>query len=97
MTVNSTVRAGGNHTLECGVSVIPNLIIQPSVEWVGPRNNTLASGTGTSLNTTLTQVNTSDAGEYTCVAVVVVDSVALNVEGRGIATLSVQSESLYSY
>ena len=93
MIVDSTVRAGGSHTLECGVSVIPNLVVQPSVQWVGPGNSMLASGTGISLNATLTRVNTSDAGQYTCVAAVVVDSVELNVEGRDIATLSVQSES----
>ena len=72
--------------------MIPNLVVQPTIEWLEPGGSVLSSINGTSLNITLNPVKTSDAGQYTCQATIAVESVGVNVEGENSTILTVQSE-----
>ena len=90
--VDSIVNVGSQHTLLCSMSMIPNLVVQPTIEWLEPGGSVLSSVNSSSLNITLNPVKTSDAGQYTCQALVAVESVGVNVEGQNITTLTVQSE-----
>ena len=91
--VNSVVSIGSEHTLDCIVQEIPNLIVQPMLEWLGPEGSVLANGSGLSLNTTISRVKTSDAGQYTCQATVFVEVVDVTTEGINTTLITVQSES----
>ena len=91
--VNSTVITGSEHSLDCIVQEIPNLVVQPMLEWLGPEGSVLANGSGLSLNTTISRVKTSDAGQYTCRAIVTVEVVGVLIEGINTTIITVQSES----
>ena len=90
---DSTVTAGGSHTLQCTVTEIPHLAVQPTVELIGP-GGSLATAVGLMLTHTVDPVKTSDAGQYTCMASVVIPSASVDVSGQSSSTLTVQSESM---
>ena len=92
--VDSIIYVGSQYTLLCSISVVPNLIVQPTIEWLEPGGSVLSSCNGTSLNIILNPVKTSDAGQYTCQAIVAVESVGVNVEGESSTTLTIQSKFL---
>ena len=54
----------------------------------------LATTVGLLVAHTVDQVKTSDAGQYTCRASVVIPSVSVDVSGQSSSTLTVQSESM---
>ena len=93
---NPTVTAGRRHTVTCTSTVraFSHLTIQPTVEILGPDGSEIVTGTGLELRTTLNPVRTSDAGEYTCRASVVISSVSVDVSEERSSTLTVQSESV---
>ena len=62
------------------------------IEWWKPGGGVLASGNGNSLIYSLYPVRTSNAGQYTCHATVVIESIGVNVEGQNSTTISVQSK-----
>ena len=76
----------------CNVFEIPNLVVQPMIEWWEPGGGVLASGNGITLMSSIYPVRTSDAGQYTCHATVVIESIGVNVEGQNSTTISVQSK-----
>ena len=94
-TMDSTVTAGGQQALECTVTVlvVPFLTVACTLQWVGPRNSELASGSRPSLTHTLDPVRTSDAGQYTCRATVDIPSLGVSISGQSSTALTVQSES----
>ena len=91
---DSTIAAGSEHTFVCKVSEISNLVVQPTLMWVNPRGHTLGSIGGTSLNITLSSINTSNAGQYICEAMVNVETVKVNVENTSSTNLTVKSKFL---
>ena len=91
--MDSTVTAGGQQALECTVSVDPFLTVAPTLQWVGPGDSEVASGSGPSLTHTLGPVRTSDAGQFTCRATVDIPSAGVSVSGQSSTTLTVQSKS----
>ena len=94
---NPTVPAGDRHTMTCTVTASSYLTVQPTVEILGPDGSVIVTGTGLELRTTLDPVRTSDAGEYTCRASVVIASVSVDVSGERSSTLTVESESVVEY
>ena len=88
---DSTVTAGDTHSVQCTVTDIPFLAVQPTVELIGPGGSVLAT---TLMTHTLDPVMTSHAGQYTCRASVKVSSVGVDVSAQSSSTLTVQSESL---
>ena len=91
--VDSTVTAGDSHTLQCTVTEIPHLAVQPTVELIGP-GGSLDTAVGLLVTHTVNPVKTSDAGQYTCRASVVIPSASVDVSGQSSSTLTVQSESM---
>ena len=91
--VDSTVTAGDSHTLQCTVTEIPHLAVQPTVELIGP-GGSLDTAVGLMLTHTVDPVKTSDAGQYTCRASVVIPSASVDVSGQSSSTLTVQSKSV---
>ena len=91
--MDSTVTAGGSHTLQCTVTEIPHLAVQLTVELIGPEGS-LATAVGLLVTHIVDPVKTSDAGQYTCRASVIILSASVNVNGQSSSTLTVQSESV---
>ena len=91
--MDSTVTAGDAHTLQCTVTEIPHLAVQPTMELIGP-GGSLATAVGLLVTYTVDPVKTSDAGQYTCRASVNIPSVSVDVSGQSSSTLTVQSESV---
>ena len=91
--VDSTVTSGDSHTLQCTVTEIQHLAVQPTVELIGP-GGSLDTAVGLILTHTVDPVKTSDAGQYTCMASVVIPSASVDVSGQSSSTLTVQSESV---
>ena len=90
---DSTVAAGDTHTVQCTVSDIPFLAVQPTVELTGPGGSVLATTDMSLMVThTLDPVMTSHAGQYTCKASVMIASVGVDVSGQSSSTLTVQSK-----
>ena len=90
---DSTVTAGDSHTLQCTVTEIPHLAVPPTVELIGP-GGSLATAVGLLVTHTVDPVKTSDAGQYTCMASVVIPSASVDVSGQSSSTLTVQSKSM---
>ena len=90
---DSTVTAGDSHTLQCSVTEIPHLAVQPTVELIGP-GGSLATAMGLLVTHTVDPVKTSDAGQYTCMASVVIPSASVDVSGQSSSTLTVKSKSM---
>ena len=89
---DSTVTAGDSHTLQCTVTEIPRLAVQPTVELIGP-GGSLATAVGLMVTHTVDPVRTSDAGQYTCRASVNISSASVDVSGQSSSTLTVESKS----
>ena len=83
--------------MTCTITASSYLTVQPTVEILGPDGSVIVTGTGLELRTTLDPVRTSDAGEYTCRASVVIASVSVDVSGERSSTLTVDSESVVEY
>ena len=90
--LNSTVSAGDKYALECSVSTVPSVIVQPTLEWFEPGGRLLINGSGTYLSASLNPVMTSYAGQYICLATVSIVSIGVYVEGMNSTTLTVQSK-----
>ena len=86
------ISAGDEQSLECTVSVVSNLAVIPTLEWLDPMSEILATTDGTHLNTTLNPVKTSDAGQYICKATVVIESIGVRVENQSVTNITVQSK-----
>ena len=92
---DSIVTAGDLYTVYCVATSTPYLAIQPTVELIGPGGSVLAA-TDMSLmvSHTLDPVMTSHAGQYTCMASVMIASVGVDVSAQNSSTLTVQSKSV---
>ena len=96
--VDTTVTAGDLFTVQCTMTVIPYLAVQPTVELLGPDGSVLATtNMDLMVDLTLNPVRTSDAGQYTCRASVVIASVSVDVSGQSSSTLTVESELMYVF
>ena len=96
--VDTTVTAGDPLTVQCTMTVIPYLAVQPTVELLGPDGSVLATtNMDLMVDLTLDPVRTSDAGQYTCRASVVIASVSVDVSGQSSSTLTVESELMYVF
>ena len=96
--VDTTVTAGDPLTVQCTMTVIPYLAVQPTVELLGPDGSVLATtNMDLMVDLTLAPVRTSDAGQYTCRASVVIASVSVDASGQSSSTLTVESESVAVY
>ena len=90
---DSTVTAGDSHTLQCTVTEIPHLAVQPTVELIGPASsNMVATVVGLMVTHIVDPVRTSDAGQYRCRASVDIPSASVDISAHSSSTLTVQSK-----
>ena len=89
--------------LICNVSVVDRLIVSPEIEWskvAGSTNNPLPEDdisvesfrTNNELSLSFTSLNSSDAGRYTCDAIVKISEINLNWSDSVTEDLTLQSE-----
>ena len=96
-----TMSIGSFLALSCEVEVVEGLIVQPDIVWTkravsNDGGNSIISVRAVRTNTTLTltfnELNTSDAGEYTCTAAVNVSVINLSVTNATKLDVRLQSE-----
>ena len=93
--VDTTVTAGDPLTVQCTVTAIPYLAVQPTVKLLGPEGTVLVTiNMDLMVDLPLDPVRTSHAGQYTCRASVVIASVSVDVSGQSSSILTVESESV---
>ena len=91
-TSDSVLNIGDQIALECTVSLVPYLIVEPTLEWLDPVGNILASTTGVSLTHSVTVEGTSAAGVYECVVMVDVVDIGLSISEQSSTSITVQSK-----
>ena len=98
---NGTMSIGSFLTLSCEVEVVEGLIVQPDIVWTkravsdGDGNSIISVGavrTDNTLTLTFTELNTSDAGDYTCTAAINVIIINLSVTNSSKLDIRIQSE-----
>ena len=98
---NGTMSIGSFLTLSCEVQVVEGLIVQPDIVWTkravsnNGGNSTIsvrAAQTDNTLTLTFNDLNTSDAGKYTCTATVNVSVINLSVTNATKLDVRLQSE-----
>ena len=90
---DSTVTAGDSHILQCTVTEIPHLAVQPTVELIGPgSSNMVSTVVGLMVTHIVDPVRTSDAGQYRCRALVDIPSASVDISAHSSSTLTVQSK-----
>ena len=98
---NGTMSIGSFLTLSCEVQVVEGLIVQPDIVWTKRAvsndggSSIISVGTAQTDNTltlTFTELNTSDAGEYTCTAAINVIVINLSVTNSSKFDIRIQSE-----
>ena len=103
---DAELNIGDQQELQCNASVIPHLIVEPTLQWISPDGSTVInSDTGRVLSHIVNVDKTSDAGVYVCrVTVDVVDiisvtsesSITLTVYSKLIPTLTLNFKSCMS-
>ena len=72
---------------------ISHLAVRLTVELIGPgSNNVVATVVGLMVTHIVDPVRTSDAGQYTCRALVDISSASVDISGHSSSTLTVQSK-----
>ena len=98
---NGTMSIESFFILTCNVQVVEGLIVQPDIVWTKKTdsndggNSTISVGavrTDSTLTITFDELNTSDAGEYTCTAAVNVSVINLSVTNSSKLNVRLQSE-----
>ena len=91
-TGSSELNIGDQFVLQCNASVVPFLVVEPTLQWASPEGNVIGSGTGETLSHTVSVDGTSSAGVYVCrVAVEVVD-ISVSVASEISTSVRVQSK-----
>ena len=97
--------AGEEYQLICTVEVVEGLVVQPTVAWLDPTNQTASqsnitvgtaqrNGVNTILTLTFTPLRTSHMGQYTCQAIVNIQEVSIDVMGMQTFDIIVASKYL---
>ena len=97
--------AGQAHTLTCTATVVENLVIEPTLEWldtdrhvVGDNDITvgppITMGTNTTLTLTFNPLHTSHGGRYTCRARINIPAISFSNSNEADSNVTVQSKSL---
>ena len=100
---SGTSTAGQAHTLTCTATVVENVIVEPTLEWldtdrrvVGENSITVGppvtTGTNTNLTLTFNPLHTSHGGRYTCRAWINIPAIS-SVNSSKVSDIVVQSES----
>lgn len=91
-SIDSELNISDQQSLDCNVSVVPFLVVEPTLQWVAPGGVTIASTTGRFLSHAVNIERTSAAGRYMCQAMVDVATIGLTATGKGYTSIFVQSK-----
>ena len=97
--------AGQAHILTCTATVVENLVVEPTLEWldtdrhvVGDNDISVGSSVTTGTNTTLTltfdPLHTSHGGRYTCRARINIPAISFSNSNEANSDVNVQSKSV---
>lgn len=91
--------AGDSYSLQCSVSVVDYLVVQPNLELVAPNGSTVASQMNTTVLThSFSPLITSDGGEYTCTATITIPNAGItNLQNSATTTIIVVGELMLIY
>ena len=95
--------AGQAHTLTCTATVVENLVVEPTLEWLDTDRNIvggnsitvgppITTGTNTTLTLTFDPLHTSHGGRYTCRASINIPAISI-VNSSEASDVVVQSKS----
>ena len=98
--------AGEDYELICTVEVVEGLVVQPTVAWLDPTNQTASqpnitvgtaqrNGVNTTLTLTFNLLRTSHMGQYTCQAIINIQEVFIDVIGMQTFDVVVASKYLH--
>ena len=96
--------AGQAHTLTCITTVVENLIVEPTLEWLASDRNIvgdnditvgppITTGTNTTLTLTFDPLHTSHGGRYTCRARINIPAISIVNSNEVSDVVVVQSKS----
>ena len=102
-TSSGTMSPGSSVTLICLVGVVNELIVHPAIVWtkqsVGAGGDTALNSisvgavrTNNTVTLSFNNLNTSDAGQYTCTATVNVSAINITVTNNSMVDIRLQSE-----
>ena len=106
ITPTGTSTAGSMYTLTCTVTVVENLVAQPTVEWLDSDSMTVMSGSDITVGSvmrsgsmsTLTlefnPLHTSHGGQYTCRATINIPNIVTDLSNS--AAMNIIVQSMYS-
>ena len=96
--------AGQAHTLTCTATVVENLVVEPTLEWLDTDRNIVGgnyitvgppvtTGTNTTLTLTFNALHTSHGGRYTCRARINIRAISILYSSEASDIVVVQSKS----
>ena len=96
--------AGQAHTLTCTATVVENLVVEPTLEWLDTDTNVVGgnsitvgppvtTGTNTTLTLTFNPLLTSHGGRYTCRVSINISAISLSNSNEMSDVVVVQSKS----
>ena len=97
IVTNGAQTIGESFNITCTVNVLDLLIPNTMIQWVKtPPNNTIPSlitASTTSLYY-IEALNTSDAGQYTCIATITIPDIGLTVQGKDSHVITLTSKQI---
>ena len=95
--------AGQAHTVTCTATVVENLVVEPTLEWLDTDRNIvggnsitvgppITTGTNTTLTLTFDPLHTSHGGRYTCRATINITAISI-INSSEVSDVVVQSKS----
>ena len=97
IATNGAKKIGVSYNMTCTVNVLDLLIPNIMIQWVKTSpNNTIPSPI--TANTTsihyIEALNTSDAGQYTCIATITIPDIGLTVQGNDSHVITLTSKQI---
>ena len=100
IATNGAQTIGGSYNMTCTVNVLDLLVPNTMIQWVKtPPNNTIPSPT--TANTTsihyIEALNTSDAGLYTCIAIITIPDIGLTIRSNDSRVITLTSKQINTF
>ena len=94
---NGAQTIGVSYNMTCTVNVLGLLIPNTTIQWVKtPPNNTIPSPNTASTTSIhyIEALNTSDAGQYTCIATITIPDIGFTVQGNDSHVIALTSKQI---
>ena len=97
IATNGAQNIGKSYNITCTVNVLDLLIPNTMIQWVKtPPNNTIPSPNTASTTSIhyIEALNTSDAGQYTCIATITIPDIGFTVQGNDSHVIALTSKQI---